>query len=182
MEPEPKPDIVFQQSVYKRERLMEKWPHLQQMIGSADEVAAAFETMERHPMWREDPRLIRIPKSTANEVLKLYNAVVADGRYIALFEQNPAAAARKLGIKVSKKALAVVTTVQKKKRESMSVAGAAIVVSVAVVGVAATTAIVSWHSDRRDKILIDDSGRIKIGSEKKKPGTSKAKRKKKKQR
>lgn len=177
-----KPDVIFQQSVFKREALMEKWPQLQRVIGSADEVAAAFEMAERHPMWREDPVLMNIPRSTVDEVLKLYNAVVADGRYIAEFQKSPATVARKLKVRISKRAIGVVSRVHKKMRSDVGVVGAAVVVSVAVVGAAVTTAIISSHADRRDRILIDDSGRVKLGSDqkKKRPGKAKKSRPKKK--
>ncbi len=178
---ESKPDIVFQQSVFRREQLLDQWPHLRSVIGSADEVAAAFEAMERDPMWREDPLLVQIPKAVAKEILSLYNAVVADGRHIALFERNPAAAARKIRHRVSAKALRVLTKVQKKKKpQGIAVAGAAVVISVSVAAIAVTTAIVSSHSDKRDRILVDDSGKIKVGSERSKPGNTKKKKKKKK--
>lgn len=174
-----KPDIVFQQSVFRRELLLNQWPHLKSVIGSADEVAAAFEAMERDPMWREDPLLVQISKPIAKEILNLYNAVVADGQHIALFERNPAAAAKKLRHRVSKKALTVLTRVQKKKKpQGIAVAGAAVVISVSVAAIAVTTAIVSSHSDKRDRILVDDSGKIKIGTEKSKPGNAKKKKKK----
>ena len=180
MDPESRPDIVFQQSLFKREALMDKWPQLRRVITSADEVAAAYEVAERHPMWREDPMLVDIPRATVNEVLKLYNAVVADGRYIAEFQTNPAGVARKLKVKVSKQAVGVVSHVHKKMKSDVGVVGAAVVVSVAVVGAAVTTAIISSHADRRDRILVDDSGYVKLGSDqkKKRPGNKKKKSKK----
>lgn len=171
-----KPPIIYEPTIFAREAILENWPHLHKVITSGDQLAAAFESMKRNPIWRDDPRLRDIDPSTANEVLDLYNDVIADGRYVADFLAKPAEVGRKLGRRVSKKAINVIGVAGKGKRDDVGVVGAAVVVSVAVVGVAVTTAIVSSHADRRDRILIDESGRVKLGTERSK-SKSKSKRK-----
>jgi hypothetical protein len=109
--PDMKPDVVFQEAVFKRERLLEKWPHLHRTINSGDEVAAAFEAARRHPMWRDDPRLADLAPGTAREVLDFYNAVITDGRYIAEFQTNPGRVAKRLRLDVSAEAVRVISTV-----------------------------------------------------------------------
>jgi hypothetical protein len=42
-----------------------------------------------------------VEASTAEEALKFYNAVVADGRYVSLMKRNPEAAAQKLGQRIA---------------------------------------------------------------------------------
>ena len=162
-----KPDIVYQPTVFARETITKNWPNLQRVITSGEELAAAFDKLKDHPVWRTDPRLRNIDTDTADEVLDLYNEVIADGRHIGEFLQNPAEVARKLGHKVSKKALGVVSAFGKKgkpKADDVGLVGVVIVGgSVVVVGLAITTAIVSSHADRRDRILVDESGRVKLG-------------------
>jgi hypothetical protein len=158
-----KPQIVFEPTVFAREAVLENWPHLHKVITSADQVAAAFEEVKKNPVWRDDPRLRDIEPETANEVLDLYNEVIADGRYVADFLSKPREVARKLGRRPTNKAIRVISAAGKGKKEDVGVVGAAVVVSVAVVAAAVTTAIVSSHADRRERILVDESGRVKLG-------------------
>jgi len=152
-----RPRVVFEPTVFAREIALENWPHLDKVISSGDQIAAAFEQIKHSPVWREDPRLRDIKPEVAEEVLDLYNAVIEDGQYIEGFLQQPLQVARKLGLKPSKQAIAVVVAAGTGEA-SDAVLAAAVVVSVAVVGAAITTAIVSSHADRRDRILIDESG------------------------
>jgi hypothetical protein len=170
------PEVLFQQSIFKRDTLMEKWPHLHRVISNGDELAVAFEAARQHPMWRDDPRLANLSPDIAQEVLDLYNAVIADGRYLAEFQADPGAVAKRLGLTVSSEAIAVVSTVASRMDGDVGVVGAAVVVSVAVVGIAVATAIVSSAADPRARILIDESGRVKLGDERKTETKSKSKK------
>jgi hypothetical protein len=158
-----KPHIVFEPTIFARDAVLEKWPHLHKVITSGDQLASAFEEVKKSSVWRRDPRLRDIKPETVDEVLELYNDVIEDGRYVADFLTKPAEVARKLGHEPSKKAVDVVVAAGKSSRSDAGVVGAAVVVSVAVVGAAVTTAIVSSHADRRDRILVDESGRVKLG-------------------
>jgi len=162
-----RPDIVYQPTVFARETILKQWPSLKGVISSGDEVAMAFERVANCPAWRNDPRLKRIDTDTADEVLGLYNDVIEDGRYVADFLTSPADVAKKLGTPISKKALGVITAFGKKskaKADDAAYLGVVVVGgSVVVVGLAITTAIVSSHADRRDRILVDESGRVKLG-------------------
>jgi hypothetical protein len=159
-----KPQIVYEPTVFSHDAVLEAWPHLHKVIANGDQLAAAFEAMKDNPAWRDDARLRDISQDTADEVLDLYNEVIDDGRYVADFLSKPREVAKKLGLRVSKKAIDVILAAGKSKRSDNSAVGAAVVVSVAVVGAAITTAIVSSHADRRDRILVDESGRVKLGS------------------
>jgi hypothetical protein len=182
MKSDVRPEVLFQQSIFKRETLMEKWPHLHRVISNGDELAAAFEAAQQHPMWRDDPRLADLSPDTAQEVLDLYNAVIADGRYLAEFQADPGAVAKRLGLKVSDEAVGVVSTVASRMDGDVGVVGAAVVVSVAVVGIAVTTAIVSSAADPRARILIDESGRVKLGDQRQAKNKKKTRVKTKRQR
>ncbi len=83
-------DVVFQQSVFQREKLKKDWPDFNKVISRGDEIAVAFEAVSAFPMWREDPRLANLPAETAREILDIYNEVIADGRYVAEFLEDPA--------------------------------------------------------------------------------------------
>ena len=159
-----KPQIIFEPTVFARETILEKWPYLQKVIISGDQLARAFENIKQSPVWRSDPRLRNITRETADEVLELYNEVIEDERYIADFLAKPADVARKLGLRPSKKAIDVIAALSKSPHTDSPVLAAAVVISVAVVGIAVTTAIVSAQADRRDRILIDESGRVKLGA------------------
>jgi hypothetical protein len=171
-----KPQIVFEPTVFARDSVLEAWPHLHKVITNGDQLAAAFEAMKDNPAWRDDARLRDIAQETADEVLDLYNEVIVDGRYVADFLSKPREVAQRLGLPVSKKAIDVISAAGKSKRSDNGAVGAAVVVSIAVVGAAVTTAIVSSHADRRDRILVDESGRVKLGSRSKIKSKKKPKR------
>jgi hypothetical protein len=159
----PRPDLIYEPTVFAPDRLREHWPDLHRMIHTGHEIAEAFNRIRADPIWQSDPRLADISPAIAEEVLDLYNDVVADGRYISEFQQDPAGVARKLKIKVSKKALELVSAVSKRMDGDVGIVAAAVVVSVSVVAVAVTTAIVSSAADRRSRILVDESGKVKLG-------------------
>jgi len=88
--------------------------------------------------------------------------VIEDGRYISDFLTKPAEVAAQLGRRPSKKAIGVIVAAGKSPYSDSPVLAAAVVISIAVVGAAVTTAIISSHADRRDRILVDESGRVKV--------------------
>jgi len=97
-------------------------------------------------------------------VLDVYNQVIADGRYVGEFLDNPSAVAKKLDLKISRGALAVLGDVAARMAGTRAAVGAAIaVISVSVVAIAVTTAIVSSVVDPRARILVDESGMVKLG-------------------
>ena len=156
--------VVFEQSLFAPEIIKQKWPDLQHMITCRDELAAAFDRQARHPKWREDPLLANMTRETGREMLDFYNAVVADGRYIADLATDPKRVARRLKLDVSD---LVFETIKSTIRlpgddKAMTVVGAAIVVSISVVGLAAATAVANSAIDPRKRIVIDESGQVKI--------------------
>jgi hypothetical protein len=172
-----KPHIIFEPTVFARDTLLENWPHLDKVIATGDQLAAAFKAITKSPAWRSDPRLRNVDPETAEEVLELYNDVIDDGNYVAEFLSKPRDVARKLGHRPSKKAIDVILAAGRSNDNVAAVVGAAVVISVAVVGVAVTTAIVSSNVDIRHRILIDESGRVKLGNERlKSKGKTKTKK------
>jgi hypothetical protein len=158
-----RPDVVFQQSLVSGEYGNEKWPHLKKLITSRDELAAAYERAARDPKWKQDPLLAKLEPGTAKEILDFYNAVVADGRYVAELQTDPQAAARKLRLDISDRAFETIKSLVKLPGDNtMSVVAAAVVVSIAVVGVAAAVAVANAHVDPRKQIVIDESGIVKV--------------------
>ncbi len=159
-----KPDFAFQQSVFQREMLKAQWPDFNRVISRGDEIAAAFDAISDLPMWQDDRRFADIPRRAAREVLDVYNQVIADGRYDGEFLDNPSAVAKKLDLKISRGALAVLGDVAARMAGTRAAVGAAIaVISVSVVAIAVTTAIVSSVVDPRARILVDESGMVKLG-------------------
>ena len=161
-------DVVFQQSVFQREKLKRHWPDLNKVISRGDEIVVAFEAVSAFPMWRKDPRLANLPAATAREILDIYNEIIADGRYVAEFLLDPKAAAKRLDLKISDEAVIVVRKVasQMVGANAAAVGAAIVVISISVVAIAAGTAIVSSrHMDRDSRILVDESGRVKLGDE-----------------
>lgn len=173
----PRPDIIFEPTVFAPERIRENWPDLHRVIQSGHEIAEAFTRIRSDPVWQSDPRLADISPEIAEEVLDLYNDVVADGRYIGEFQQDPGAVAKKLKIKASKEAIELVSAVSKRMDGDVGIVAAAVVVSVSVVAVAVTTAIVSSAADRRSRILVDESGKVKLGDRMRKKRPAKHRRK-----
>ena len=104
----PRPQIIYEPSVFVREAMIKKWPNLHKVIASGDELAAAYEGIRKTSFWREDPRLRDISRETADEVLDLYNHVVEDGEHIEEFLTNPREVANKLGRRLSDDAVAVI--------------------------------------------------------------------------
>src|SRR5215468_3625442 len=83
--------VIYQQAVESTEDLIKKWPGLARVI-SVDHVkaSASFNRLKGFESFASD-------KETATEVLDLYNAVIADGRFVSLLEIDPAQAAKNLG-------------------------------------------------------------------------------------
>jgi hypothetical protein len=93
------------------------------------------------------------------EVLAFFNKVVVDGRYIHEFTVDPPAVARKLKLKLSKKA-----NERLKKYRIADVLGIRTpgsVMSPAAVAVVVAAIIVLW-SRETDKVVVDRSGKVKL--------------------
>jgi hypothetical protein len=161
-----RPQIVYEPTVFAGETLREHWPELHKVVANGDQLAAAFHALSKDPAWRNDPRLRDIDPETATEVLDLYNEVIVDGRHVKEFLTEPTEVLSKLKLRASKEAIAVIKAAGGDKSSDVGVVGAAVVISISVVAAAVTTAIVSSHADRRDRILIDESGRVKLGAAK----------------
>lgn len=161
----PRPQIIYEPSVFVREAMIKKWPNLHKVIASGDELAAAYEGIRKTSFWREDPRLRDISRETADEVLDLYNHVVEDGEHIEEFLTNPREVANKLGRRLSDDAVAVIGAAHQGIRAEVSpvLVAVGIIVGVAVVAVAINLA-ARGARDAGEEIIIDESGRVKLGS------------------
>jgi hypothetical protein len=157
-----RPDIVFQQSIFGRDKLVRGGRQFERLISSGEQLGAAFEKAQAHPMWKRDPRLGKIPREVADEVLALYNAVIADGRHIRDFVHDPRKAAEALKIELSDRAFETIRVVGSNLGNAENPAGAIAVISISVVAIAVTTAIVSSAADPRSRIVIDESGIVKV--------------------
>ena len=132
------------------------------LIENGDQLRESFERAQRHPMWKRDPRLARISPRASKEIQTLYNAVVADGRYVSTFIEDPGRAARELNIRISDINLERIRVVGSGLGDSASSAGAIAVISISVVAAAVVTAIVSSAADPRGRVVIDESGIMKV--------------------
>ncbi len=149
-------DIVFQRDLLSNVKAGAA------RIRNPEDLATAFEYARNHPMWKEEAVLRKIPPKVKDEALALYNKVVADGRHVADFHRDPKALAKKFKLDLSDETVQVLTTVGSKLGASASAGGAIVVISISVVAVAVTTAIVSSAADPRSKIVIDQSGIMKL--------------------
>jgi|SRR5687768_7897793 hypothetical protein len=160
MDPTAKPNVVFQQSVFAVENLRDKWPHLDKVITSRDQLAVAIERAAADPKWQRDPILKRMAPETAKEVLDFYNIVVADGRYVAELQSDARGVAKKLNYQMSDVAFDTMKAVMPSAGQDnmyLVIAG-----SIVVVGLAATTAVVNYAVDPQKQIVIDESGIVKV--------------------
>jgi len=96
--------LLFQQPVNTVEALVEKWPHLSHVIPSAAHLEAGVQVFRRNPKTKE----IKVTPEEAREAAAFYNKLITDGRYVALAKENPAEAAKKLGVRISPAALEAV--------------------------------------------------------------------------
>jgi len=95
-----------------------------------------------------DPNIPPIGKSpdTAEEALRFYNAVVTDGRYIALLATEPREAAGKLNLKVSPEALNLVRSLAHQVRGPGPAEGP-------VEAVIAIAVVILWKPARGETVL-----------------------------
>jgi hypothetical protein len=149
-------ELIFQKDLTPRTT------RTRELITNPDDLATAFEYARKHPMWKREPILRKVSPKVAREALALYNKVVAEGRHVAEFHRDPLGVAKRFKVDISDETVAVLTTVGSKLGASANFGGAVIVISVAVVAVAVTTATVGAAADPRSKIVIDQSGRVKI--------------------
>lgn len=132
------------------------------LIENGDQLRESFERAQRHPMWKSDPRLANISPRASKQIRTLYNAVVADGRHVSTFLEDPGRAARDLGIEISEINLERIRAVGSGLGDSAIPQGAIAVISISVVAAAVVTAIVSSAADPRGRIVIDESGLLKV--------------------
>jgi hypothetical protein len=166
----PRPNIVFQPTVFARDLMIEKWPDLHKVIASGDQIAAAFEAIRKSPVWREDPRLRGVSRETADEVLDMYNDVIEDGRHIEDFLKSPGEVAHRLGKRLSDDAVSLIGAVRAGlEREAIVLVVVvppiiAVAVIVIAVGVAVGVVVSTAHSGDHPQVVIDESGHVKLGS------------------
>lgn len=158
------PDTVqFQASRDKLVKLRQHWPSLHRVIQSGDETRIAFEKLQNSPGWRDDPRLKNIPEDVATELLDFYNKVVEDGRFVEKVLADPKTVAAQLELPISDRAVELAVALNGHSDSAIG-AGAIVVISIAVVAIAVAVAIHDSAADRRSKVVIDSSGKVKLGS------------------
>jgi hypothetical protein len=149
--------------------MIEKWPHLHKVIASGDQIAAAFEATRKSPVWRDDPRLRDVSPETVDEVLDIYNHVIEDGQHIEDFLNSPGEVAHRLGKRLSDDAVSLIGAVRAGlEREIIVVVVVPEAVAVAIIAitvvVAVTVVVHTAHPADRPEVVIDESGRVKLGS------------------
>lgn len=97
------------------------------------------------------------------EVLDLFNRVVADGRHVYEFLVAPAAVAHKLGLKPSRTALKRIKDYDLPELVGRIGAGGTVSLNPGpiIAGVVVAAIIVLWSHDPR-RVVIDESGRVKL--------------------
>jgi len=144
--------IAFQQRLFNRERLAQRWPAFNDVICSADAVEAAYGAVMRLPESQA-----KVARGVAAETLEFYNKVVRDGRYIDMLIDRPEEVAGKLDLKVSAEALEQIRVV------NSIISPGAEVMNIAVVAVAvAVTVVIVKGSHPLEEIVIDQSGYLKM--------------------
>lgn len=144
--------ISFQQRLFAREQLAERWPALNKYICSANSVEGAYTAMLRNA----DGKL-EIERGAAQEALEFYNTVVRDGRYIEDILTSPREVAAKLRIELSDEVMKHLNVV------SGLLAPGSTKMNIAVVAVAvAVTVVIVKGADPLEEIVINQSGLIRL--------------------
>lgn len=100
------------------------------------------------------PEVDELSTSARKQALNLYNKVVADGRHIELLRTDPAAAAKKLGIKVSEEAILAIDAVASALRKPGTVMGP-------LEAVIAVVVVIAWAKPS-EGIVIDEAANIRV--------------------
>lgn len=144
--------IAFQQQLFTREHLAERWPALNDFICSADTLEVAYAATRRAVEGR-----LTVTRGTATEALAFYNAVVEDGRYIGELLAKPEEVARKLDLALSPEVAKHLTEV------NAFLPPGAEVMNIAVVAVAvAVTVVIVKGSHPMEELVINQSGLIRM--------------------
>jgi hypothetical protein len=97
-------------------------------------------------------------EATASEAAEFYNRVIADGRYVAMLESDPAEAARRLDMSVSEECVALIDRVVNASRDdgraAISPGGVVVAVVIVLVFIA--------RAPEPEEVVIDASGRLKL--------------------
>ncbi|XLZ71553.1 hypothetical protein ABT364_06190 [Massilia sp. SR12] len=144
--------ITFEQRLFAREALAQRWPALDKYICSAGSLEAAYGHASRALEGKLD-----IPRGAAEEALHFYNAVVHDGRYIEHMLEKPQEVASKLELQLSDDVLKHLVSVH----DFLSPGSTKMNIAVVAVAVAVTVVIVKG-SDPLEEIVIDQSGILKM--------------------
>jgi hypothetical protein len=148
--------VVFRQTVESTDDLLARWPNPEPAVTVERITVGLAATRSR----LEESNLdLRADEPTAADALELYNAVIADGRYLDELIEDPQLAADRLGQRVSSEAADLL-------RRAMSLEpGLGLVRELSRGRLAITVfiAIVILAADQpAEEVVIDDSGLVKF--------------------
>ncbi|MFF0741871.1 hypothetical protein ACFYVL_15855 [Streptomyces sp. NPDC004111] len=132
--PEREPKVAFEQPLFHREFIAADWKRMRSQITSTTALEAAYRVVQ--PQVAELG--IDLSEEDSEQLRLLYNATVADGRFIGRFMKDPKGVAKKLKMEVSDEAVEAVKRAStigalRPQEEDVGGAGAAIVVVAVVI-------------------------------------------------
>lgn len=154
------PDLIIQQRLFSNETI-ERFPSLRSVaVRDYTLVDELYREISSSRAWDENEVLVGTSGEDAAAALEFYNAVVEDGRYVALLATEPETVARLLDWDVS---VGAVTIIKEGSREFIpGDLKANVAVTVVTVGVAVTVAVVTKGKNPIEELILDASGRVKI--------------------
>ncbi|GAB7549948.1 hypothetical protein [Cupriavidus sp. 8B] len=143
------PNVSVEQHLFPHDHLGANFANLHKLITSPSKLAAAVKLAsdEAHAA------NFTVAKPVADEALKVYNAVIADGRFINDFKSDPDGVAKKLNLTLSPAAVQAVKT-------ASGFRGAAASDGVELVAVAVIVLVLAHNPNQR--VVVDQSGALKL--------------------
>jgi hypothetical protein len=155
----PAPDVIFQQSLALNDEVAADWDSMRRQIVSASQLEAAYRTAHSELATLN----VQVSEDDARQMVDLYNATVADGRYLKELTTDPAKVARELARPLSAAGEAGLKQLGELRAVSLArddavipLVGAVAVVGIVVIGI---TLIVDPHV--REPVVVDSSGTLK---------------------
>ena len=157
------PNVGFVHNVFEPVNLSSNLSNLSRVISSRRSLASSIKLV----MPEARNANFQLTRDEIDELVKTYNAVVKDGRYITQFAKEPEQVAANLNLVLSPNSAAAVVkaagfngVVGKLGSAENPAEGSVEVVCTAVIVVA--VAVVAMAEDPREQVVVDRSGTIKI--------------------
>ena len=156
----PRPDLILHQQLFSDETV-ERFPSLRSTAARQYEVVDdLYRDMSSSRAWEENEVLRETSGEDATAALDFYNAVVEDGRYVALLATEPETVAGLLKKEVSGRTIEII---KEGTREFLpGDLRANVAVTVVTVGVAVTVAVVTKGKNPIEELIIDHSCMVKV--------------------